>query len=244
MALKLITAVMVIFVFVMELRNKYFYHFFKYMMSVKWNQYVRFIAFAAIIIGIAFLIDAPLLQWLQAIQNPFFDFLVDFGRWTSRNIVFILMALYVLAYAIKKKMWNQFIFGTLFSSLMTGLVSHLLKFVFLRARPYGNLGPFSFFHLGGLTHNKHMFQSFPSGDVAIMAGAAAYLFYAIKNPYLKILTLMIPISTALSRVDYNKHWPSDGLFAIAISLVLGHLIFNFHKNYLLNQTQDLPFGSK
>ena len=164
-------------------------------------------------------------------EQPFFKGVVALGAFFGRstNLWPMLAALYLLAFPLKGKSWQTFIFGLLLSSVTAGLGIHILKFTFLRARPYAGLGPFSFFNFNGLVQNDRAFQSFPSGDAAVCAGAAAYLFFALRKYKLSWLILLLPVATALARVSLNRHWPSDTVFSIGISFVAAHAVRRWEK---------------
>ncbi|MFA7001384.1 MAG: phosphatase PAP2 family protein, partial [Candidatus Omnitrophota bacterium] len=104
-----------------------------------------------------------------------------------------------------------------------------LKLVFLRARPVTGEGPLSFFNLEGWGRKANLFYSLPSGDVAVVAGAAAYLFYRVKNTALRALLMLLPVLTAFSRVYKSKHWPSDTAFAVGLALLAALFVVHYER---------------
>jgi membrane-associated phospholipid phosphatase len=121
------------------------------------------------------------------------------------------------------------VFSALLSSFVTALIVTVFKFLSLRARPYAEFGPFSFFNFHGLTQDARAFQSFPSGDVGVVAGAAAYLFFTTKNRFSGVLIFLLPLCTAFARMSANKHWPSDTLFAIGLGLIAAKFVRDYKK---------------
>ena len=79
---------------------------------------------------------------------------------------------------------------------------------FTRA-PRQGFGPMSFFNHAAYAVDKGMFLSLPSGDVAIVAGAAVSLSFSLNSRRLLFFLLLVPFMTAFSRVSLNRHWPSD-----------------------------------
>ena len=154
----------------------------------------------------------------------------NFGHQLGRYLFVILAGLYAAGLALKNRESCRMVFGMILTSAVTALLITLLKFTFLRARPFAGLGPLSFFHWKGLIHDDRTFQSFPSGDVAIVSGAAAYLFYMLKQPLLRWLPVMALLSTVFSRISRNRHWPSDTIGSILIALIVAKAMAHLSRN--------------
>src|SRR3989338_7408843 len=138
------------------------------------------------------------------------------------------LLIYFLFTALKFGSGRKAVAHVVFSCLLAGLFSGVLKLLSTRARPLAELGPSSFLNFRqGVFGDDGMFQSFPSGDVTIVAAAVFYLM--IKFPariYLWFL-LILPAFTALSRIQLEKHWPSDAMAAFFLAhaaaiFVAGH----------------------
>lgn len=160
-----------------------------------------------------------------------------FGQWINRNIHFwmILISLYFLCVVCKKKGGATQVFDAILASAGAGLVCHLLKFIFLRARPDSGHSPFSFLNAGGLWDNIKQFQSFPSGDVALISGAASYFFFAVKKLSLRPfrwVVFLFPLISALARVNGDRHWLSDTVASLGVALMVGRLIWDYRKSVL------------
>lgn len=167
---------------------------------------------------------------------------VDFGAFFSRNSNFwtLLIGTYLASLAVKQERASQRIFGVIVGSALAGLACYLLKFVFLRARPSAGLGPLSFFNWDGLLQDTSAFQSFPSGDMGLVGGAAGYLFYAIRNRYLRWLPFLFPLATLFARIDVNRHWLSDLVCALGVSLIVSRAIWDCQKRSLLFCRETCP----
>ena len=226
---KLFMGVLLALIIFWEYRRGYFKGTKNYLKSVSFKPYYTPLLFFMVLIILLFFLDPALLRGIQALDSPYIQGMSDFGAQISRNLWIGLIGAYWISFLTNQKRFCRFVFGMFLSTALTGLVGHGLKLVFLRARPYGNLGPFSFFNLGGLTQNDRVFQSLPSGDVSITAGATCYLFYALRGNYFRWFVLLIPLSTAFSRVDLNRHWPSDTLAAIGVGIIVAQWMVNYEQ---------------
>ena len=125
------------------------------------------------------------------------------------------------------------------ASLIGSVIIYAVKFISLRARPYAGMGPYSFFNPAGFLEDARAFQSFPSGDVGIIAGPAAYFFFQIQNRGIRWLIWLFPLSTALSRVTFNKHWPSDTFSSFIFSILTVVLIWGVSRGNQVSSRQTL-----
>ena len=155
----------------------YFRRFFEPLRSVRPKTALLTFAAAAACIVSLFFIDPLLVTLIQKFTTSF-EAVVTFGRTIGKNNYFwyTLLALYLIPAILRKTSLRRYAFGILVASALTALIVTLLKFIFLRARPSANAGCLSFFNLEGLTKDMSDFQSFPSGDVSLVAGASFYLF--------------------------------------------------------------------
>ena len=167
-------------------------------------------------------------QW----KTLFAERLADFGGALGRNVNpwFFLIAIYALAFALRSSGMRRNVFGSLFSAILASVMSLLLKFVFLRARPYAGFGHLSFFNGDGLLKDDRAFQSFSSGDVAVVAAIAFYFSNRTHNFFLKWFFCALPLATAFARVHAFKHWPSDTWLSVALGFVAAGMVFNDENN--------------
>lgn len=164
--------------------------------------------------------------------------LIRFGGVMGKGITpwLFIMACYAVEELVRKpKGGAGLAFGCLLSSALTALICAVLKLIFLRARPYNLLGAAAFFQWEGFFRSANAFQSFPSGDVAVVAGAAAFLFYAARRGLFRWVFLLLPVLTALSRIDLNRHWPSDTLFSIGLGLAAAAVVRDFVRARAVRQ---------
>jgi len=183
-----------------------------------------------VLLGLMFFGDRAVRGAIQANDDHFAAATFsNLGHQLGRYLFVMLVSVYVTGLALHSRESCRLVFGMLLTSIVTALIVTLLKFTFLRARPFADLGPFSFFNLEGLIHDERTFQSFPSGDVAIVAGAAAYLFYMLQQPFFRWLPIVLLLSTAFSRISRNRHWPSDTAGSLLVALIAAKAIAHFSK---------------
>ncbi len=229
---KAIAAVIMAVIVILEWRKGYFKGLKTYRPSLTSPPYPAFFLSLPVLMAILLPLDPFLLEGIQSF-GVHYPKVVDFGGFIGKNVNFwyILGGAYLVSLVIKKE-WSEKIFSALLASALTGLVVHFLKMVFLRARPDAGFGPFSLLNWDGLWKGTRAFQSFPSGDVALVAGAAAYFFYESKNRFFRWLIFLFPLSNALSRVSGSRHWFSDTAFSMGIALVLARMIWDYRKHVL------------
>lgn len=228
---KPVAIILMVLIVFREWRKGYFKGMGARLRTLKLFPLFQPLLFFGILTALVFFKDPVSLHRIQALHQPFFIFLSDFGGMLGKNINpwTFLVGWYVLGGLAKRIDWSQLAFGSLVSSVFTAFSCLAFKFMFLRARPNAGQGPHSFFNLDGLLKDDGMFQSFPSGDVAVVAGSAAFLFYSIKNRYGRGLIALLPLTTAFSRVYLNRHWPTDTLFSLGLSLVCAKLIYDCRR---------------
>ncbi len=212
-----------------EFRKGYFKKIPAYLADQDWRPYTQIIS-AFLSLAFLFLwMDSFLLHWIQTYDLPWFHYAAAIGRTLGYSTYpwLLLVVVYALTRALRQMNWHRASFCCMVSAGLTSLVAHTVKIVALRARPYEGSGPFSFFHFHEVLKHSNTYFSFPSGDVAVVAGIFCYLSYRTKNFFGGCLALTFPLLTSCSRILLNKHWPSDTLFAIGLGFCAGLLVFNY-----------------
>ncbi len=237
---KLFVFFSLILILTLEIAGGHLKGFWSYCRSLSPKPFLLLLG-ASLLAAAAFMPFDESLRYLFRAYDPafkesaiirFFGFFGKYyGSWP------ILIGFYLISFILRQEPLKRMGFWALTSSGASSLVAHLIKHVFLRARPYKELGPWSFFDLHGFLADDRAFQSFPSGDVAVVAGATGYFFFACRNPFLRGLCLLIPIGTAIARVSLNKHWPSDTVFSIGLSLIVAKVFWDFQKSKSLNPSR-------
>ena len=101
------------------------------------------------------------------------------------------------------------------STVLSVASAQVLKFTFSRERPSTTADPNQWF-------KGHGNQSFPSGEVAEVAGAVTPFIVAYGDEYPAVYGLAaLPIYDAIARVKVRGHWQSDVLVGGAIGVGWG-----------------------
>lgn len=203
------------------------------MRRVSWRRYFFPAAGLALFVPLLFFFDSPLLMQIQDWREET-DWLIQFGSWIGRNNIFwpVIVGVYLIFTLLRMPAGLDRSFGVCASALAAGLVSVFIKFSLLRARPSEELGPFSFFHLEGILNDSPRYQSFPSGDTALVAGAAGYLFWSSSKHRWKWLLILLPLASAWARVSLNRHWPSDTLLSLGLGFLTAHILWKHYGKSL------------
>lgn len=193
----------------------------------------------AIVFLVIFVFDSFLLSTIQSVHHPLGVRLIRIGGAIGQNINFwmFMLALYGLTKLFRRRNASVVVLGMMFSAALTGAASAVLKVLVLRSRPAAGLGQHSFFNLSGYLEHHGLYQSFPSGDVALVAGAAGFAFYFAKSWYIRLLLVAMPMLTCASRIHLNRHWPSDTVLSVCIGLLIGHYLWRSHRARATNYSQ-------
>lgn len=224
---KRLTGVALILVIFNEWRKGYFKGLLEFLRSFPIKFYALHLPLLPLTVLPIYWMDPQILGLIQSLNGTRAQIVFDLGTRLGESIWVFLVTLYVIAFFLRRADQSKIIFTCLLGTATTGLAATIFKMTFLRARPLAGLGPNSFFNLDGLLKDNGWFQSFPSGDVAIVAGAAGYLGYSFKNPFLRWLVWCLPLCTACARISLNRHWPSDAMMA----LMLGAIVTKFLMTY-------------
>lgn len=225
-------AISLVLIFLWEIRKGYFKNFFTYLKSLP----LKFYGIGAAIIGVlfagTFAFDEPLYRLIHQIDTHLFQKTAQLGGVIGRNVNFWygMIAIYAVNLFFRKKGRRMFAFGLMLSGMLSGFVTYLMKTTFLRARPEAFQGAYSFFHWESLKDGDNLFRSLPSGDVALVAGACAFLFFMARKTVWRWLVLLLPILTAFSRILTESHWPSDTILAFGIGILAAKFVSGFHKS--------------
>lgn len=121
------------------------------------------------------------------------------------------------------------------SMVATAITTSVMKEVFTRKRPSQSTNPDDFFAGSG-------YQSFPSGEAAMMAAAVApaIAMYGDSNPAVWGL-LALPIYMSAARMQVNGHWLSDVLVGSAVGGYVGTRMAARKSPWVLGLTADGVF---
>ena len=113
------------------------------------------------------------------------------------------------------------------SYLISGVITHLGKRVFGRARPYTGKGPeeFELFNFNSTRDNR----SFPSGHATSAFSMITVLAKQYSHWWIKIPAYTVAVSVALQRIDSHNHWGADVVAGGAIGYWVGSTLVNRNK---------------
>ncbi|MSR77484.1 MAG: phosphatase PAP2 family protein [Candidatus Omnitrophica bacterium] len=215
-----------------EIRKGYFEKLTAFVKQLDWAPYGKMLFVFAAVSASFFVIDPRILHQVQSFQHPVLRILEQFGAWIGRGIHpwGILIGVYFLfEFLFRNQASSRKAFGAILSGGFVSLITYGMKYSFLRARPYGNEGSFSFFNLEGITQDARVYHSFPSGDTVVVAGISFFLWHQLKTHKGAWIFLLLPLMTAYSRMFLNRHWPSDTLMSLGIGWTFSLLIHEYHR---------------
>lgn len=200
--------------------------------QLEWGIYGQLVT-AFVISSIALMfVDPWIIAKVQSYHHPILRTLEKTGAWLGKQINpwMIVLSLYLFFKTVlRNDSLSLKMFGALLSGVAASLATAFLKYTTLRARPYGERGPFSFLNIEGITQDARLHHSFPSGDVVVVAGACYFLWNQFKNYKVSFLLLILPLMTAYSRIYLNKHWPSDTFMALGLGWIAALFFTEYHR---------------
>lgn len=227
---KYLLGLFLILIVVIEIRRGFLTRFWDYWKQANPVKYLLLLlgACAGGLLLVPF--DPYLIQEVQEINNPFFLELINIGKWLGKGngAWSIGVVLFLGFWAIRKRDWQLLAFGSLVAGALNGLIVHILKLIVSRARPLVDEGALHFFDYKSMLEETGRYMSFPSGDVSTTAGVAIFFFLALSKRYSWVF-LLFPVLTMLSRMQLDKHWPSDTLAALLLSFVTGKFVLGYMR---------------
>lgn len=190
------------------------------------------VVFGFILAGLAVLVDEPVTRFLTSedVRDEFQRLWLRLGG--------PLPYFFIIAILASFPNRRRLIVGFMVPLLLSAFVTHLLKWVFGRARPETDLGLFYFRPFEGAAE----FASFPSGHAS--AAATFTLLLAIYFPRARWFFYSLAVMIALERIFNDKHFLSDVLagFAIGVGSVYAcvHLL---GAEYYRKDRPDTPDAS-
>jgi len=181
-----------------------------------------------------------IIRYIQQFMNPLLDnIFILITQLGEETLAIALMA--ILFFGYKKQIGKKIMFFLLASLTL----NNALKFLLRLPRPFEEVGA------GIITLRAETASgfSFPSGHSQMAGTLYPSLIKVIKKQWYNILTVVIVILVALSRVYLGVHYPIDAIVGafLGIAVVIGgELLFKLYKNetYIFGITSliFLPFA--
>jgi len=169
---------------------------------------IVFGAFGLVFLLFSFLFDKIIVDFMQVIQIPLFNY---FFTWVSYVISLILVLLVMTSLFMWEENKKDWIIPLWFSCLMAFIITYAIKFIVARERPE------EIIYLFGLQD-----YSFPSAHAAVSFAAIPILDE--EYPQLKWFWIAFASVVAFSRLYLNLHFVSDVVAGIIIGYAIGRTI--------------------
>jgi PAP2 superfamily protein len=117
------------------------------------------------------------------------------------------------------------------SIIATSAIVYALKISIGRKRPFEKRGSWFFEPFGGWD------DSFPSGHTSTAFALITPWVYYYKKPWTYAL-FILPASTALSRMIFDRHWATDVLTGGAIGYAVGYYLTKWHIDFEKTQKSE------
>jgi undecaprenyl-diphosphatase len=185
----------------------------------RWMQLSILTLVAAVSLGLAFALDAPVHKWVTTNQSPmlrsFMETVSRFGDWPTHLALGVILA--GLAWWRGNKKWTRIFLSMLIACALAGAAARVIKIGFGRARPSVQTeavwnGP-SF---------SSKYHAFPSGHTAASTAFFAVLLFA--NWRIGVACLPIPILIGFSRMYVAAHYLSDVVVAAILGLLCAFIV--------------------
>lgn len=167
--------------------------------------------------GAAYLVDTPVSDYFIGIREDVPKFIRDYG-WeigSPANNYMITGAVYLTGLISKDQKLRRTGVLLVASATSAGFLQQVMKSAIGRARPLSGKGKDTFKPFWPGDNDYH---SFPSGH-AILAFTNAYaIAKQFQNPWVKAGIYTVGLVPGISRLWEGKHWLSDVVFSIGVSI--------------------------
>jgi membrane-associated phospholipid phosphatase len=157
-----------------------------------------------------------ILNFFGNFSSPFLDRVVQFITMFGEESLFIVVIVFLLWCFSKRKGFT--LFSTLFSAL---LAMGIIKAVVRYPRPF-QVHP----EIGAQRLSTATGYSFPSGHSTGAASFYGSVALAFKKQYLSIISALLIVLVALSRLYLKVHWPLDVFGGVTLGLVASFVLYN------------------
>ena len=169
--------------------------------------------------GVVYLIDKPTSNYFIGIKEDIPKIIRDYGfeYGSPANNYMLTGAVYLTGLVVKDEKLRRTGVLLISSATSAGLLQQILKSTIGRARPLSGLSKDTFNPLWSGDKNFH---SFPSGHTILAMTNAHAIAKQFKSPWVKGGIYTLGSIPAISRLWEGKHWLSDVVFSVAISIFI------------------------
>ena len=170
--------------------------------------------------------ELNIIRAIQSIANPFLDGLFQFITMFGEEAILIPL-IAVIYWSFNKKMAEYIAYASLTSVLVNGAI----KDIFKAKRPIGEPG------IRSLRVETATGYSFPSGHTQGTASFWSAIAIYLKKNYMYVVSSLIIILVAISRLYLGVHYPKDVLFGAIFGILTSFITYklfnkvNFHNIY-------------
>ena len=125
--------------------------------------------------------------------------------------------------------------GLAASLIASGMITPALKYAFGRARHDEGNGPYDFDYFS----TRH--TAFPSGHTTQAFAVASVVAAHYDSPWVKATAYGVASFVGYSRIQRNKHWPTDVAAGALIGTLVGNSVTRFNQ-YKRNQHAESRFS--
>lgn len=167
--------------------------------------------------GITYIFDEPTSEYFRGIKEDVPKVVRDYGfeYGSPANNYMLTGAVYLTSLVIKDEKLRRTGVLLISSASSAGLLQQLLKATVGRARPLSGLSKDTYDPFWNSDKNFH---SFPSGHTILAFTNAYAIAKQFKNPWVKAGIYTVGLVPGISRLWEGKHWLSDVVFSVAISI--------------------------
>lgn len=167
--------------------------------------------------GVSYLIDDPVSEYARGIRDDVPKVIRDYGfqYGSPTNNYMITGAVYATGLIIKNEKLRRTGVLLISSASTAGLLQQIVKSAVGRARPLSGLSKDTF---NPLWAGGKDFHSFPSGHTILAMTNAHAIAKQFKNIWVKSGIYTLGAIPSISRLWEGKHWLSDVVLSVAISI--------------------------
>lgn len=201
--------------------------------------------------GVTFLMDEPVSKYARNKKEDIPKYISDYGFEYGKpsNNYMLTSAVYATGLILKDEKLRRTGVLLISSASTAGLLQQIVKSAVGRARPLAELGNATF---NPLWANDKKFHSFPSGHSILAMTNAHAIAKQFKNIWVKSGIYTLGAIPSISRIWEGKHWLSDIVLSVAISIFTVESIDRYldkqydekYNNSSKNLSWNITFGPR